>query len=186
MNIMNWEMRFLHWLKDRHSPLADRLIRTVTRMGDAGGFWIALSAGCVKSDKYRKSGLSMAIALLFSFIFSNTIIKNAVDRARPFWKDKSFNVKIREPRDYSFPSGHTSASIGSAVALFLNRKKEGTAALVLAAQIAFSRLYLLVHYPTDVIAGIILGIAYGYSGNYIAERIMKRLDKRKKQARDLF
>ena len=125
MNIMNWEMRFLHWLKDRHSPLADRLMRTVTRMGDAGGFWIALSAGCVKSDKYRKSGLSMAIALLFSFIFSNTIIKNAVDRARPFWKDKSFNVKIREPRDYSFPSGHTSASIGSAVALFLNRKKEG-------------------------------------------------------------
>ncbi|MCI6022136.1 MAG: phosphatase PAP2 family protein [Clostridia bacterium] len=183
---MNWEMRFLHWLKDRHSPRADRLMRTVTRMGDAGGFWIALSAGCVKSDKYRKSGLSMAIALLFSFVFSNTIIKNVVDRARPFWKDKSFNVKIREPRDYSFPSGHTSASIGSAVALFLNRKKEGTAALVLAAQIAFSRLYLLVHYPTDVIAGIILGIAYGYSGNYIAERIMKRLDKRKKQARDLF
>ena len=57
---------------------------------------------------------------------------------------------------------------------------------MLAAQIAFSRLYLLVHYPTDVIAGIILGIAYGYSGNYIAERIMKRLDKRKHQARDLF
>ena len=98
MNIMNWEMRFLHWLKDRHSPLADRLMRTVTRMGDAGGFWIALSAGCVKSDKYRKSGLSMAIALLFSFIFSNTIIKNAVDRARPFWKDKSFNVKRSEER----------------------------------------------------------------------------------------
>ena len=177
---MNWEMRFLHWLKDRHSPLADRLMRTVTRMGDAGGFWIALSAGCVKSDKYRKSGLSMAIALLFSFIFSNTIIKNAVDRARPFWKDKSFNVKIREPRDYSFPSGHTSASIGSAVALFLNRKKEGTAALVLAAQIAFSRLYLYVHFPTDVLAGIGIGIICGLLAGVVYRGVSKRKDEKLK------
>lgn len=178
---MNWEMKFLRWLKRRHNPMADRLMKIATRMGDAGGFWIALSAGCVKSNKYRKSGLSMAIALLFSFIFSNTIIKNAVDRARPFWRDKSFTIKIREPKDYSFPSGHTSAAIGSAYALFLNRRKEGAAALLLAIQIAFSRLYLLVHYPTDVIVGAVLGIIYGYSGNYIADRIIKVNEKRKKQ-----
>lgn len=178
---MNWEMKFLRWLKSYHNPKADRLMKTVTRMGDAGGFWIALSAGCVRSDKYRKSGLSMAIALLFSFIFSNTIIKNAVDRARPFWRDRSFKIKIREPRDYSFPSGHTSAAIGSAYALFLNRRKEGAAALLLAVQIAFSRLYLLVHYPTDVLVGAVLGIIYGYSGNYIAERIMKINRKKNRQ-----
>lgn len=177
---VDWEMRFLHWLRQRHNPKADMLMKLMTRMGDVGGFWIALSAGCVKSSKYRKSGLSMAIALLFSFIFSNNIIKNSVDRARPFWRDKSFNIKIREPRDYSFPSGHTSAAIGSAVALFLNRRKEGAAALFLAMQIAFSRLYLLVHYPTDIIAGMVLGIIYGYSGNYIAGRLIRINQKRKK------
>lgn len=179
---MKWEMRFLHWLKSLHNPKADKLMQFITKMGDVGGVWILLSAGCVKSDKYRKSGLSMAIALVFSFIFSNTIIKNTVDRARPFWRDKSFKIKIREPKDYSFPSGHTSASIGSAVALLLNQKKEGMAALTLAVQIAFSRLYLLVHYPTDVLAGVMLGIAYGYSGNYIAGRLMKIYAKRKKKA----
>ncbi len=183
---MQWEFKFLHWLKSHHSPTADKLMKTFTHMGDAGWIWIALSAGCVRTDKYKKSGFSMAVALVMSFIFSNTLLKNIVDRARPFWKDRTFKIKIREPKDYSFPSGHTSAAIGSAVALLLNRKKEGTAALFVALQIAFSRLYLTVHYPTDVLAGIVLGILYGYSGNYVAEMIMKRIARRKAKAQQLF
>lgn len=177
---MNWEFRFLRWLRSKQGPTRDKIMKTFTHMGDAGGLWIALTAGCVKSDKYRKSGLSMAYALLLSFIFSNTILKNLFDRARPFWKDETFKVKIREPKDFSFPSGHTSASIGSAVALLLNKRKEGIAALALASQIAFSRLYLLVHYPTDVLAGIMLGIIYGYSGKKMADITMKKIENRKK------
>lgn len=182
---MNWEFRFLHWLESLHRPKTDKLMKNITRMANGGGFWLALSAGCVKSDKYRKSGVSMAIALMLSVIFSNAIIKNIVDRARPFWRDQSFNVKIKRPTDFSFPSGHTSASIASAVALYLNCKKEGIAALILAGQIAFSRMYLLVHYPTDVLAGIVLGIIYGYSGNYLSNFVMAMVDKRKEKAAKL-
>ena len=82
--------------------------------------------------------------------------------------------------DFSFPSGHTIASLEAAVVIALNHKKMGTAALILAVLIAFSRLYLYVHYPTDVIFSVFLGTAFAFLGNYLAGKIMNKLPEKLK------
>ena len=79
--------------------------------------------------------------------------------------------------DYSFPSGHSSASFAAAVSIFMWRKKEGSAALVLAALIAFSRLYFTVHYPTDVLVGTITGALYGVAAYFIVKALMNKVPK---------
>ena len=82
---------------------------------------------------------------------------------------------VAKPRDYSFPSGHTAASFASVTALYLaGEKKMWKAALVLAVLIALSRLYLYVHYPTDIIGGVVFGSLSGYLGYKIVEWIQKK------------
>ena len=100
----------------------------------------------------------MLISLAVGFIVGNVVLKNLIARQRPCWLDQTVALLIENPRDFSFPSGHSLASFEGAVSIFLYDKKWGGAAIVLAAFIAFSRLYLFVHFPTDVLAGTILGI----------------------------
>ena len=87
--------------------------------------------------------------------------KPLVARERPCWIRDPVQLLIDMPKDYSFPSGHTQVSVVSAMAIFQNNRKWGIAAFVLASLIAFSRLYLYVHFPTDVLAGIVIGMAVG-------------------------
>ena len=79
----------------------------------------------------------------------------------------------RVPKDYSFPSGHTQASFAAATALFTGNKKAGICAYVLAALIAFSRLYLYVHFPTDVLAGVVIGICCGLLSAYVFDCVKR-------------
>ena len=107
----------------------------------------------------------MLAALLADVLLCNVVIKNLVARTRPFDVNTAVQLLVAKPRDYSFPSGHTAASFASVTALYLaGEKKLWKIALVLAVLIAFSRLYLYVHYPTDVLGGIITGAIAGYIG----------------------
>ena len=100
----------------------------------------------------------MLLTMLVCLIFGNGVIKNLVARPRPFQAfDGEIVLLIPPPGEYSFPSGHTLHSFAAAVTIFLHNKKAGAAALLLAALIAFSRLYFFVHFPTDVLAGMVLG-----------------------------
>ena len=87
----------------------------------------------------------------------NLVLKPLAARPRPCWIDEQVKLLVAAPKDYSFPSGHSAASFAAAVSIFVMHKKEGAAALILACLIAFSRLYLFVHFPTDVLAGIAVG-----------------------------
>lgn len=152
------EMNILHMIQEIRNPILDEVMVLITRLGDGGALWILLSIILMINKKYRKAGITMLAALILSVLFGNIITKNIVARPRPCWVDKSVSMLIAIPKDYSFPSGHTSASFASAAALFCYYKKPGIAALILASLIGFSRLYLFVHYPTDVMAGIVLGL----------------------------
>ena len=152
------EMSILYWIQNIHSSLLDSIMIFITSLGNAGIIWIVLAIIFLFTKKYRKCGIAMALALLLSFIFGNVILKNLFERPRPSWVDTSIALLIKNPRDYSFPSGHSFASFAGATAIFIYHKKEGIAALILAALIAFSRLYLFVHYPSDVILGSIFGV----------------------------
>ena len=113
-------------------------------------------------------------ALLVDVLLCNVFIKNLVARTRPFDVNTAVQLLVAKPRDYSFPSGHTAASFASVTALYLAGEKMWKAALVLAVLIALSRLYLYVHYPTDIIGGVIFGSLSGYLGYKIVEQIRKK------------
>lgn len=99
----------------------------------------------------------MLASILIGFFLGNVVLKNLAARPRPCWLDQTVPLLVRMPKDYSFPSGHTLVSFEGAVTIFLFNKKWGIPALLLAVLIGCSRLYLFVHFPTDVLAGAVLG-----------------------------
>lgn len=121
----------------------------------------------------------MTAALLVDLLLCNVLIKNLVARTRPFDVNTTVKLLIEKPHDYSFPSGHTAASFACVAALYLaGEKKMWKAALVAAIMIALSRMYLYVHYPTDIIGGVVFGMLSGYLGYKIVEAIQKRREKK--------
>lgn len=183
------EIQILHWFETLHNPITNPIFYVITTLGNAGWFWIVLAVFMltVLPKKYKKAGLTMAIALILSLIFCNGIMKHLWARPRAFWVvGQNFVVGnefenlygiFNSIHDYSFPSGHSSASFAAAVSIFMWRKKEGSAALVLAALIAFSRLYFTVHYPTDVLVGTITGALYGVAAYFIVKVLMNKVPK---------
>lgn len=152
-------MEFLLFLQEHlRTAFGDFFFPLVTHLGDAGIVWIALGLSLLIPKKTRRCGLAVLIALAVTFVVGNVVMKNLIARPRPFIVYPDIELLIAPPSGFSFPSGHSSSSFAAATALFCFYKKPGIAALVLAALIAFSRMYLFVHYPTDVLTGIMLGI----------------------------
>ena len=159
------EIHILDMIQNLRTPIGDVVVPLITRLGDAGIIWIILTVLLLIIPKTRKTGVIMLAALLADVLLCNVVIKNLVARTRPFDVNTAVQLLVAKPRDYSFPSGHTAASFASVTALYLaGEKKMWKAALVLAVLIALSRLYLYVHYPTDVLGGMLLGCLAGYAG----------------------
>lgn len=176
----NFDLPVLDWIAGNlWNPVLDFLMPLITLLGDAGIFWIAIAVVLLCTKKYRKVGLGMGIALLMGLLVCNVTMKPLIARPRPYdYQEDVFKkiipLLIEKQHDFSFPSGHTLASFEAATVIALNNKKWGIAALVLAALIAFSRLYLYVHYPTDVLFSVAMGIGFAFVGNWLAGRIMER------------
>ena len=168
------EIHILDMIQNLRTPIGDVVVPLITRLGDAGIIWIILTVLLLIIPKTRKTGVIMA-ALLVDVLLCNVLIKNLVARTRPFDVNTAVQLLVAKPQDYSFPSGHTAASFASVTALYLaGEKKMWKAALVLAVLIALSRLYLYVHYPTDIIGGVVFGSLSGYLGYKIVEWIQKK------------
>lgn len=169
-----FELKILDFIADKmSSPFLDKTMPVITSLGDHGIFWIALAIVLLIFRKTRPLGLSMAISLALGYICGNLIVKNLVGRIRPYELNSSVSLLVKKLSDYSFPSGHSLASFEGAVCIFIKYKKWGVAALILAATIAFSRLYLYVHFPSDVLTGIIFGTVFAIIGSAIVNRIYK-------------
>ena len=140
----------------------------ITMFGEDGIFFIALAVVMLFSKKTRRTGLMIGAALLMGFIVGNLTLKPLLSRMRPYDFNEAFDkatLLVHSLGDKSFPSGHTLAAFEACVVLFLTQKKRiGIPALVLCFTIALSRLYLYVHYPTDVIAGALLGTVFAFLG----------------------
>ena len=165
-------------------PVLDALMPWITLLGDAGIFWIAAAVVLLCIPKYRKAGLSMGAALLMGLVLCNLTLKPLVARIRPYdfvlaHYGRNITLLVSTPHDFSFPSGHTIASFEGAVALLLHNKKLGIPALILACLIAFSRMYLYVHYPTDVIFSMILGTALAFLGSWLVKKAFSLWENRK-------
>lgn len=143
------------------TPLLDSILLFCTTLGNKGAIWLLLGVGLLFSKKHRKAGFAVLLALVFCFFVGNLGLKPLLARARPCWLYFDVPLLLPVPQDFSFPSGHTMASFAAACALLLLDRRLGIPALVLAAVIGFSRLYLFVHFPTDVLAGALLGLLFG-------------------------
>lgn len=156
--ILEFELSILNFLQNIRCDLSDAFFSLITHLGDKGIFWIALGLILCFIPKYKKTGACLLLALLINFVMCNLTLKPIIARIRPYEHIEGIKLLIATPRDFSFPSGHSSASFAAAYSVWLKSKKWGTMCLCVAGLIAFSRLYLYVHFPSDVIFGIILGI----------------------------
>lgn len=158
----------------------DTIMPPLTSLGNKGIIWIVLAVFLLLFRKTRKLGLAVGFALIFDLILCNITLKPLIARIRPF-EIVQFELLIASPHDFSFPSGHTAASFSAVFALVFSKSKIYIPSLILAVIIAFSRLYLFVHYPSDILGGIIVGFVCGYLGSFIVKKIFEYFENKKSE-----
>ncbi len=148
----------------------DSFMVFLSHIGEGGIVWFLIAIPMMFFKKTRVCGMCVILSMGVTLLFGELLMKNIFCRARPCNVNLDIEMLVKRPSSYSFPSGHTSSSFASATTVFLYHKKFGIATLVLAALIAFSRLYNYVHYPTDVLAGALFGILVSLLVYYIVKR----------------
>ncbi len=176
------DLQILDWFAAhlRCSPL-DAIVPLISYLGEGGAIWILLALGLLICPRTRKLGLSVALALILDLLLCNILIKPLVARPRPYTL-RDVSLLVSPPSDFSFPSGHTAASFAASFALLFAKapKRLWLSALILGALIALTRLYLYVHYPSDILGGILVGIFCGFSGSFLAKKLWNFSISRKK------
>lgn len=157
------------------NPFLTPFFKFITTLGNGGAIWILLTLLVLAIPQTRRTGCMMAAALLGTLIINNILLKNLVARTRPYDVIEGLTYLVRRPVDLSFPSGHAGCAFAAACIMFRKLPgRYGIPALALAILIAFSRLYVGVHYPSDVLFGVVSGIANSFAAEVIVERIGKR------------
>ena len=162
----------------------DDMMVLLTRLADDGIVWIILAIALICFKQTRKMGITLGLSLLLGLLVGNLGLKNLFVRPRPYTVNPEIvpNMLIERLSDYSFPSGHTRCCFESGMAMFLCDKRFGKVAFVLGGFIGFSRIYLYIHYPTDVIAGALLGLLNGFIAFIIVDKIYKAIDNKKSKS----
>ena len=157
------------------NPVLTPILRVITTLGNGGAIWIVLTIFMLLLPKTRKVGFMTTLSLIGTLLVNNLFLKNVVNRTRPYEVIEGLTYLVRAPVDSSFPSGHSACSFAVACIMFRRMtKKYGVPAMILAILIALSRLYVGVHYPSDVLFGTISGIAISYGAEALAEWIIVR------------
>lgn len=172
---MNLDWSILHGIRAFAAcPLLDFLMPRITALGNGGLVWLAAAGGLLCTRKYRRQGIYLLAGLAAGVLVGNVFLKHLVARARPCWLDPGVSLLVPVPQDYSFPSGHTLSSFVGAAILTRTDRRFGYAAIPLAVLIGFSRLYLYVHFPSDVLAGAVLGGCIGAAVFFCGEKLLPR------------
>lgn len=163
--IQQIDLSILLWIQENlRADFMNGFWKAVTFLGDGGWFWIVLGVAMLFWKKTRPAGWTLLLALAIGALLTNVGLKNLVARIRPYDFSDQVRLLVKPQADYSFPSGHTCASFAAAVACWKKLpRRYGILAVILAVLIAFSRLYVGVHYPTDVLGGMLIGVFAGWA-----------------------
>ncbi len=171
-----FELKILDFIQKMRFPALDFIMAKITALGEWGVFFIIVTALLLLFRKTRSAGIACAASLVLSFLLVDLTIKPLAARPRPYVLNGAATLLISPPSGFSFPSGHSSVSFAFAEALRPLGRNFLICAYVLASLIAFSRLYLYVHYPSDVLAGALVGVLCG-----IAPRALRRKCSKKSE-----
>lgn len=162
-----------------HNVVTDTIFPVITYLGEGGVIWLALSVVMLFFKKTRRGGICALCAIAVGFLAGEIILKNIVCRPRPFQTFPEYaRLLIAEPSGWSFPSGHSCSSFAAATALLLNNRKIGAPALILAILIAFSRVFLFVHWPSDILVGATLGILTAVGVQLLAGKLQNHREEK--------
>lgn len=177
--IQTVDFAILDWIQaNLKCPFLDAVMPKVTLLGEYGIFLILVGLILLISRPRRISGAAMLSGMAGGLLICNLILKNWIARPRPCWLNPGVELLVSMPKDYSFPSGHTLHCFISAAVLMYYDKRLGIPAVVMAVLVAFSRLYLYVHFPSDVLAGAVIGTGIGLlSASAFARVRMRRKAK---------
>ena len=166
------ELSFLYAIP--RTQLLDTVFLIVSKIaGSYGQLWIAVGLVLLIPRKTRMTGIAVLISYVGVLVFGQLILKNIFARQRPCQIDQAFAMIVDRPTSSSFPSTHSAWVFAAATAIFVKYRKAGIAAFAAAALIAFSRMYMFLHYPTDVLCGIVLGILLGFAADRICGKIKR-------------
>lgn len=170
-----FEVKFLFFLQEYiRTPILTYIMEFFTVLGNVGMISIVACIVLLVIKKHRPVGIAASVSLVLNLFVVNLLLKPLIGRIRPYNAFDNLTILIEPLADNSFPSGHSSASFAVASVMFmLLPKKYGVPAVIVASIIAFSRLYLGVHYPSDVAAGIIIGCLTGICAKLICEKLFK-------------
>lgn len=177
------EAQILLWIQENlRADWLDPIVVFITTLGNEGWLWILLSAIFLCVPKWRKMGCCTSCALIFDLFAVNIFIKNIVARPRPYTVIEELISVIGPQSEYSFPSGHTAGSFAFAIAFALmTPKKVSVPVIILASLISLSRLYVGVHYPTDILGGLMIGSLCGIAGVAFVKWLYKKFENKKKK-----
>ena len=172
------ELTFLYAIP--RTQILDSIFLIITKIaGSYGQLWVVVGLALLIPKKTRWTGIAVLISYVGVYIFGQMILKNLISRPRPCQVDQTFEMLVARPSSSSFPSTHSAWAFAAATAIFMKYKKAGIAAFVVAALIAFSRMYMFLHYPTDVLCGIVFGIILGIVADKLCDIVKKRIEAAK-------
>ena len=171
---MSFDADILLWMqKNLHNSITDRIFPPITGLGELGILWILCIVAMLCMKKTRRHGVLMAIALIAAACMGNLLLKPLIARPRPYMDFPQIVLLIPPAGGPSFPSGHAISSFACAAVFWHYDRRWGAGAMITAAAIGFSRLFLFMHYPTDVLAGASLGLLIGFLTCMISIKIRR-------------
>lgn len=164
------DFKILYAIQNIRTPFTDNLWLFITNLAGANGeLWLILGCILILIKRTRKCGITLLISYVFVYFFGNLILKDLIARPRPCHIDETIRLLVSRPSSFSCPSTHSGWAFAACTSVFMHNKKAGLAVLILSAMVAFSRMYLFVHFPSDVLFGAILGVISGFAAAKIVQ-----------------